>query len=48
MPFFNALSPAVSYSSKEITAAASSPIMNWTLALWDEDGKAIYIIKNQA
>ena len=46
--FFNARSPAVSYSSKEITAAASSPIMNWTLALWDEDEKSVYIIKNQA
>lgn len=43
--FFNALNPAASYSSKEITAAASSSIMNWTLALWDEDRKAIYIIK---
>lgn len=43
--FFNALKPFASSSPKEITAAASSSIMNWTLALWDEDGKTIYIIK---
>ena len=41
----NALKPSASYSPKEITAAASVSIMNWTLALWDEDGKTIYIIK---
>ena len=43
--FFNALKPSASYLPKEITAAASVSVMNWTLALWDEDGKTIYIIK---
>lgn len=43
--FFNALNPSASFSSKEITAAASASIMNWSLALWDEDRRAIYIIK---
>ena len=43
--FFIALKPSASYSLKEITAAVSASIMNWTLVLWDEDRKDIYIIK---
>lgn len=43
--FFNALKSSALSSSKEITAAASTSVMNWTLALCDEDRKAIYIIK---
>lgn len=43
--FFNALKSSALSSSKEITAAAASSIMNWALALWDEDRKDIYIIK---